>query len=100
MKLFTVPIAMTNEARKLITVTPDREPDGIYQFGELVGRAVGIERMTGAYWFEKIIDVGGFDPEREFEYGNVVLYNNATVNKPVLIDETYYRVLGGLVRER
>ena len=103
-KLVTVPGAIDKETRASIPSIPSREPDGIYQFGQLVGRAIGAKRVRGAYYFDAIEDIYGFDPDREFEYRNVVLYNNMT-NNPVTKDVTdtgviYRPVLGWISRER
>lgn len=64
--------ALNREVAELTRPKPEapRNPDGIYQHGEIVGNTVGARRLPNTSWyhFDQINADGNFDPDSEFEY--------------------------------
>jgi hypothetical protein len=54
--------------------TPSRDPDGLYQFDQLVATTVGgrIDRGNSLFTFQAIKSAGNLDAQREVEYRDFV----------------------------
>lgn len=107
-KLITVPLAMAREAVAAQETAEaeleqarqqNRDPDGIYQHGQLVGRVILAEVSPGTSFarFQRIEGAVNFDESKPFDYRNWVLLLTAmNVDGLVYISGVPQRTLHGV----